>query len=457
MRKSVMPKTGLPFARIVAVALLAGTAVGCSSDASRFSSVFDKDQLTTASIPHRQITGLNNGAPIPAADVAGAGMSVQPTGQDYTSRSQAMSQPFPAAPGQQTYGGVNTSTARVAAQPADVQRVALAAPTPAPAAPAQQTRQQALAQPVPPAPAARAGAADPLVTGTSGAQNSAASRSANPAILPAGSPTPKPAQAPEQNLAVLPSAGTAREREQALNQPLPDKPGAGKDKPTATAGAYTVKAGDSLTKIAKANGVSVDALKAANGLSDANIRVGQTLKLPSGGGVDADAVKTASVPAAEPKKPTPAAYTPPVETSVGEVASADPKVEAPQATGIGKYRWPVQGAVVSRYGENVDGKRNDGINISVPSGTAIKAAENGVVIYAGNGLKELGNTVLLRHDDGTVTVYGHADSLAVNRGQKVQRGQQIATSGMSGSASRPMLHFEVRKEATPVNPMTFLE
>jgi len=80
-----------------------------------------------------------------------------------------------------------------------------------------------------------------------------------------------------------------------------------------------------------------------------------------------------------------------------------------------------------------------------------------VVIYAGNGLKELGNTVLVRHDDGTVTVYGHADALNVTRGQKVQRGQTIASSGMSGNATSPKLHFEVRKDATPVNPMTYLQ
>jgi murein DD-endopeptidase MepM/ murein hydrolase activator NlpD len=130
---------------------------------------------------------------------------------------------------------------------------------------------------------------------------------------------------------------------------------------------------------------------------------------------------------------------------------------APESTGIGKYRWPVRGAVIAAYGANVEGSRNDGIDISVPQGTPIKAAENGVVIYAGNGLKELGNKVLLRHDDGTVTVYGHADALSVARGQKVQRGQTLATSGMSGNAKQPQLHFEVRKNASPVNPMTFLE
>ncbi|MCJ9672059.1 M23 family metallopeptidase, partial [Neorhizobium sp. SHOUNA12B] len=144
--------------------------------------------------------------------------------------------------------------------------------------------------------------------------------------------------------------------------------------------------------------------------------------------------------------------------SVADVEKkSDTASVAPQSTGIGKYRWPVNGAVIAGYGQNVDGNRNDGIDISVPEGTPIKAAENGVVIYAGNGLKQLGNTVLVRHDDGKVTVYGHAGSINVTRGQKITRGQTVAASGMSGDAKRPQVHFEVRKDATPVNPITFLE
>ncbi|HXV30144.1 MAG TPA: M23 family metallopeptidase, partial [Sinorhizobium sp.] len=155
----------------------------------------------------------------------------------------------------------------------------------------------------------------------------------------------------------------------------------------------------------------------------------------------------------------PAEYKPPVaKESVSEVAiRTDVDEASPKSTGISKYRWPVRGAVVAGYGANVDGNRNDGINISVPEGTPIKAAENGVVIYSGSSLKELGNAVLVRHDDGTVTVYGNASELRVQRGQKVQRGQTLASSGMTGRASQPQLHFEVRKNATPVNPATYLE
>ena len=130
----------------------------------------------------------------------------------------------------------------------------------------------------------------------------------------------------------------------------------------------------------------------------------------------------------------------------------DDEAVAPNSTGIGKMRWPESGRVISAFGSD-----KDGIDIAVPQGTPIKAAENGVVIYAGNGLKEFGNTVLVRHENGLVTVYGHASSLEVTRGQKVKRGQEIAQSGMSGNASSPQLHFEVRKNSAPVDPSTFLE
>jgi murein DD-endopeptidase MepM/ murein hydrolase activator NlpD len=120
-------------------------------------------------------------------------------------------------------------------------------------------------------------------------------------------------------------------------------------------------------------------------------------------------------------------------------------------------RWPVRGRVISGFGGGGGGKANDGVDIAVPAGTPVKAAENGVVIYAGDGLKEFGNTVLVRHENGLVTVYGHASELKVQRGQKVRRGEDIALAGMSGSADTPKLHFEVRKDSTPVDPSSYLE
>jgi murein DD-endopeptidase MepM/ murein hydrolase activator NlpD len=159
----------------------------------------------------------------------------------------------------------------------------------------------------------------------------------------------------------------------------------------------------------------------------------------------------AAKPAAQGEKV--AAYTPPKKTEK-VIQQADET--APDATGIGRMRWPVRGRVISQYGKG-SGKSNDGIDISVPEGTPVKAAENGVVIYAGDGLKEFGNTVLVRHEDGLVTVYGHASALKVQRGEKVKRGQEIAVSGMSGQTDSPKLHFEVRKNSSPVDPSSYLE
>ena len=113
--------------------------------------------------------------------------------------------------------------------------------------------------------------------------------------------------------------------------------------------------------------------------------------------------------------------------------------------------------VVAGFKAQSDGKPNDGIDIAVPEGTPIKAAENGIVIYAGDGLKDFGKTVLVRHEDGLVTVYGHASEIEVERGATVRRGQEIARSGLTGNADSPKLHFEVRKNSTPVDPTKYLE
>ena len=99
---------------------------------------------------------------------------------------------------------------------------------------------------------------------------------------------------------------------------------------------------------------------------------------------------------------------------------------------------------------------NDGINISVPEGTQVKAAESGVVAYAGSELKGYGNLVLIRHPNGFVTAYAHNGDITVKRGDQVTRGQTIAKSGQSGNVSSPQLHFELRKGSTPVDPTNYL-
>ena len=104
-----------------------------------------------------------------------------------------------------------------------------------------------------------------------------------------------------------------------------------------------------------------------------------------------------------------------------------------------------------------DGQQNDGINLSVPEGTPTKAAEDGVVTYAGNAIKRYGNLVLVRHPNGYTTTYAHLSELLVKRNDPVKRGQVIARSGQTGGVTSPQLHFEVRKGSTPVDPVPFLD
>lgn len=269
----------------------------------------------------------------------------------------------------------------------------------------------------------------------------------------------QPEDKPFETVAVLPQQPKPRQGDTAASTSNAD----GSQAKAGGSGTYTVQSGDTLSRIARNTGVSVADIKQANGMNDGFIRIGQTLRIPSGGGAAqvasakpaaADPVTTGATAQSQPEKTEKvAAYTPPKKTEK-VIEQADET--APDATGIGRMRWPVRGRVISKYG-NGGGKSNDGIDILVPEGTPVKAAENGVVIYAGDGLKEFGNTVLVRHEDGLVTVYGHASELKVARGEKVKRGQEIAVSGMSGTTDAPKLHFEVRKNSAPVDPSTYLE
>ena len=115
--------------------------------------------------------------------------------------------------------------------------------------------------------------------------------------------------------------------------------------------------------------------------------------------------------------------------------------------------WPPS-VVVSPGKPN--GEKNEGINLAVPEGTSVKAADDGEVIYSGNELKGYGNLVLVRHQNGYVTAYAHASELLVNRGEKISRGQIIARAGATGSVGQPQLHFELRKGQKPIDPKPYL-
>ena len=129
---------------------------------------------------------------------------------------------------------------------------------------------------------------------------------------------------------------------------------------------------------------------------------------------------------------------------------------AQTAGGMPSFRWPVKGRVIAGFGKQPNGTQNDGINLAVPEGTPIKAAEDGVVAYAGNELKGYGNLVLIRHADGFVSAYANASELMVKRGDTIKRGQVIAHAGQTGNVTSPQLHFEIRKGSTPVDPAKYL-
>lgn len=117
-----------------------------------------------------------------------------------------------------------------------------------------------------------------------------------------------------------------------------------------------------------------------------------------------------------------------------------------------EFRWPARGRIIEGFKVGA----NDGINISVPEGTSVRAAESGVVAYSGDGLKGYGNLVLIRHPNGYVTAYANNGSLSVKSGETVKRGQIIAMSGQTGNVNSPQLHFELRKGKTPVDPTSYL-
>jgi len=245
-------------------------------------------------------------------------------------------------------------------------------------------------------------------------------------------------------------------------------------KPVAAASSiHVVNRGDTLHSIARRNNVPVGELAKANNLEQsARLSLGMKLTVPG-------AKSAAAAPAAAPLTAAPAqqvaALTPPASRSIApaappqaaRLASATtqveekPAAEAPikssEATGaLPTFRWPVRGKVITGYGAKTNGKANDGINVAVPEGTPIKAAEDGVVAYSGNELKGYGNLVLVRHSNGYVTAYAHASELLVKRGDTIKRGQIIAKSGQSGEVGSPQLHFEIRKGSSPVDPLQFL-
>lgn len=239
---------------------------------------------------------------------------------------------------------------------------------------------------------------------------------------------------------------------------------------------YTVQRGETIGAIARAHGVTEQQLLEANNLPDArSLKAGQSISIPGQAGP-----KQAMAAATPQNRGTPRAghaSASPDEAAEGtlqESEQAKPSTDVKMATSkqvepsceaalsnplprVGKsFRKPVEGLVIGQFGPQRDGTVNEGLTISVPKGTPIKAAENGVVAYVGDELPGFGNLILIRHAEEYVTAYAHADAIMVKKCEVVKRGQTIATAGATGDASQPQLHFEIRKNAKPVDPAPLL-
>lgn len=211
---------------------------------------------------------------------------------------------------------------------------------------------------------------------------------------------------------------------------------------------HVVKQGETLYAISRLYGVDLASLARLNRVGPPYaLPLGQRLLLP---GAVVGARRMARAGSVQPTAaPAPAAVP-------GPSVSASSKVPLPPPRAGKSFAWPVSGKLISTFGAKGGGLHNDGLNIAAPRGTPVRAAENGVVAYAGNELKGFGNLLLVRHQGGWTTAYAHNDVLQVRRGDTVKRGQVIARLGSTGHVSVPQLHFEIRKGAKAVDPLRYL-
>lgn len=280
-------------------------------------------------------------------------------------------------------------------------------------------------------------------------------------------------QVVRQDLPILnssPAAGRTPIMPAQLSTPTTQAiPDAIKATPTAVAAqagsgyAHVIESGESLYAIARRYNVSTDTLVLANGLvSPDKIFVGQKIIVPGAQNLPAQSVRqpvavdtTVTSSASAPVAPNLAQRAPVVLPQAPSVVSEPQPVAVatttPPAT-TGTFRWPVSGKVITDF----PASKGTGINIEVPEGTAVRAAGNGQVIYVGDAVEGYGNLILIRHDNGFVSAYAHLSQATVSKGTNVARGDVIGNAGMTGSVNKPQLHFELRKGATPVDPVPLL-
>ena len=195
---------------------------------------------------------------------------------------------------------------------------------------------------------------------------------------------------------------------------------------------HVVSKGETLYRISKNYGSSVEAIMSANRITDVtSVAVGTRLLVPSGG------------VGAGPRRPVDA----------GTYASRDPRG---QSAGPASFAWPLHGVIISEYGLR-RGAHHDGLDIKAPSGTIVRAAESGRVIHADDSLSGYGNLIIVKHAGRLSSVYAHNRKMLVVVGQFVEKGDAIAEVGDTGNASTPHLHFEIRNDGSPRDPLDYLK
>lgn len=436
--------------RLAVAGLLAGTAAACSSDTLRFgdnpfanpfSQASTADTTTTGSL------GFSPTVPVQSTPLAPPQVSSQPVQAATRSATQAASgaveaiggtaKGWSAQGGSSVYVGTadtlstlsgryNVPTAAIlaangltsASQIAPGQKLTIPVYNPG-------------GSPLPSATAA-AGSAASAVAASSSSARQAVTQTATQTATHATSQVANRATNQVTNHAVAPVQRAAASASQAVAKPV--------QRAEATAGSLN----DQAAKLTRPNAPVAPPARQV------------VASLPPVTATDASPAAAAQKAAAAvaPAAAKPAATKP---AATNPVAAAEPRQPEPakaeaaaEKSGSG-FRWPARGRVINGFGSG-----NEGINIAVPEGTPVKAAENGVVAYAGSELKGYGNLVLIRHENGWVSAYANNGELKVKRGETVSRGQTIAKSGQTGNVTSPQLHFELRKGSNPVDPVPHL-
>jgi murein DD-endopeptidase MepM/ murein hydrolase activator NlpD len=444
------PDRSRPWGRLAVFAAIAVAAAGCSSDTDRFDNPFASRQPqssgeVTGSVSQPRASNVQS-QPLPPPSAANVRPpATRPASTGVSGGSAGMGSFNPGRPQSDITGSVPPQT--VAAAPAR--------------------------------PAWNWEGGTPVTAAQGDTADTLSRRYGVPAaaIVQANNLSSGTAIRPGQRLVIPRYETTGSVAAQRPTQPRPSAPGAVNH-------VHVIAPGETLMKLTRQYNRSLSEIANANNIPPHTmVKVGDRIVIPGVRVTQQAAAPRIPAATAQPKRPVAAQPQPPkvaaVQTTVPspttarlltpadpepapaatpkQDAKAETKPDAATSSTSPTFRWPVRGRVILGFGPKTGGQRNDGINVSVPEGTPIRAAEDGVVAYAGNELKAYGNLVLVRHANGYVTAYAHASEILVKRDDRVKRGQVIARAGQTGNVATAQLHFEIRKGSTPIDPIPYLE